>query len=86
MKLLPETEAGIIPSIAIDALLAQRDTAVAHLRAVAIEVKGYQEVGETIWRRKSDEQHQQIGDAAPFCYREPVEPRTHTASSKARAP
>jgi hypothetical protein len=70
MKLLPESAANLVPSIAIDALLAHRDAAVAHLRNIAAAVKGYHEIGAAIWPTDEDGRGH-----VSYTYREPVEQR-----------
>lgn len=48
--LTADTQAAApVPSIAIDALLAQRDAAAAHLRAISEAVQGYHAIGAAIW-------------------------------------
>lgn len=75
--LLPESAADLIPSIALDALLAQREAAVAHLRAIATAVKSYQEIGAAIW--PIDEEGR---SHVSYTYREPISLRSHNRTTR----
>jgi hypothetical protein len=71
MNLLPQSVDDLIPSIALDALLAQRDAAVAQLRAIAGAVAAYHTIGETIWPETENGSHR----SAWYAFREPVSQR-----------
>src|SRR6266704_5040260 len=64
--------APVIPSIAFEFLLARREAAAAHLRAIAAAVKGYQDIGVAIW---TPEEGDIPSLSAPYKYREPIEQR-----------
>lgn len=68
MKALPSSAADLIPSIALDALLAQRDASIEQLRTIATAVRAYQGIGETIWPKGEDGPYR----SAPYAFREPL--------------
>lgn len=71
-KMLPETAGGLIPSLALDALLAKRDAAVAHLRAISAAVHAYTEIGRSIWTEDGRAKE------PPYSYRDPVSLRPNS--------